>query len=681
MAQAGFSGEPRYALPGAALIAVAGAAGLAAAARGRPLALAAAAALVALAAAPRLADLPGLRADQAYQWRLASDLGAAVATVGGRGRRARLRAARTSGPLRGPLMAYRMDVEKRRVEPDAAPRAPGVVFRSALSAGGARRARRAAAGSPGRAPRRLGGARGVPRWTSDLGCPKMPRRCARRHSSLPLAALALAGCGDDELADLERPAPATEQGGAHHFDVERIASGLEPPGLGRRGARRPARAVGARAARPRRADRGRRPPRDACSTSPAQVLIGAEQGLLGIAFHPDFARNGRLFLHWSDRRGDTRVAEFHANADHTIRERPVRQLLMVDQPEENHNGGQLAFGPDGRLYLGLGDGGGAFDPRATAQDPRNLLGKLIAVDVDEPQPRWQVVLTGLRNPWRFWFDPALGEVWIGDVGQDEVEEIDRVPLELDEPPKNLGWSAFEGTHRIDGHDLDRTRRPRLARRAVRARRRRRLLGHRRRRLRRRRAARRWSGATSTATSAPARCGRCAARPPAARRTSGASGRTSRSSRTSAPTPTASSCSRPAPGDSTARCRPAAPERAERGDGPVEPDAHVVARVPGGEAEPAAAQPQAARELELDELVVAVERAADDERRARPRRAPSGARSRPTRAGSRACTSPLSPAATAKRPSSQSAYAVAGAAPGSTSASPRNSATQCVRGRS
>ena len=183
-----------------------------------------------------------------------------------------------------------------------------------------------------------------------------------------------------------------------------------------------------------------------------QVLTGAEQGLLGIAFHPDFATTGRLFLHWSDRRGDTRVAEFHARRDHTLEPRPIRQLLMVDQPEENHNGGQLAFGPDDRLYLGLGDGGGAFDPRATAQDPRNLLGKLIAADVDAAMPRWEVVLTGLRNPWRFWFDPALGEIWIGDVGQDEVEEIDRVPLELDEPPKNLGWSAFEGTRRIGGHD-------------------------------------------------------------------------------------------------------------------------------------------------------------------------------------------------------------------------------------
>ena len=261
-----------------------------------------------------------------------------------------------------------------------------------------------------------------------------------------------AGCGD-ELAELEPPAPASEQGSARNFDVERVATGLDRPvwvgaAPGDPGAlwvlEQPGRVV--------RIERER-------STTvldlSARVLTGAEQGLLGIAFHPAFARNRRLFLHWSDRRGDTRVAEFRARPDHTIEPRPERQLLMVDQPEENHNGGQLAFGPDDRLYLGLGDGGGAFDPRATAQDPDNLLGKLVAVDVDAQTPRWQVVLTGVRNPWRFWFDPALGEVWIGDVGQDAVEEIDRVPLELDEPPKNLGWSAFEGTRRIGGHELDR----------------------------------------------------------------------------------------------------------------------------------------------------------------------------------------------------------------------------------
>jgi glucose/arabinose dehydrogenase len=273
-----------------------------------------------------------------------------------------------------------------------------------------------------------------------------------RRLALTATVLALAGCGDD-LGEIEPPAPATEQGGAHNFDVERVATGLNRPVW-----------VGAAPGDPRalwvleqpgkvvRVEDGRR---TTLLDMTEQVKTGAEQGLLGIAFHPGFADNRRLFLHWSDPRGDTRVAEFRARADHTLEPRPVRQLLMVDQPEENHNGGQLAFGPDERLYLGLGDGGGAYDPRATAQNPENLLGKLIAVDVDARTPRWDVVLTGLRNPWRFWFDPALGEIWIGDVGQDEVEEIDRVQLELDEPPKNLGWSAFEGTKRIDGHDLDR----------------------------------------------------------------------------------------------------------------------------------------------------------------------------------------------------------------------------------
>jgi len=273
-----------------------------------------------------------------------------------------------------------------------------------------------------------------------------------RRLALFLAALAITGCGD-ELSGIEPPKPATEQGRAHSFDVERIATGLNRPlwvgaAPGDPGAlwvlEQPGRVI--------RIENGSR---TTLLDISEQVLTGAEQGLLGIAFDPDFATSGRLFLHWSDRRGDTRVAEFRARRDHTIEPRPVRQLLMVDQPEENHNGGQLAFGPDDRLYLGLGDGGGAFDPRATAQDPDNLLGKVIAADVDAKRPRWKVVLTGLRNPWRFWFDPALGEIWIADVGQDEVEEIDRVPLELDEPPKNLGWSAYEGTKRIADHDLDR----------------------------------------------------------------------------------------------------------------------------------------------------------------------------------------------------------------------------------
>ena len=286
-----------------------------------------------------------------------------------------------------------------------------------------------------------------------------------------------------------------------------------------------------------------------------RVKLGAEQGLLGIAFHPDFATDRRVYLHWSDPKGDTRVAEFRAGRDGTIAPEPLRELLHVDQPEENHNGGQLLFGPDGRLYLGLGDGGGAFDPRRTAQDPGERLGKILAADVRQAEARTGTsVLTGLRNPWRFSFDAALGELWIGDVGQDAVEEIDRVLLEPDEPPKNLGWSAFEGSERVRGHELDDGRRARLARRR----------STRTRRAARSRAAsstparrcRSSAAATSTATSARARCGRCPARPRAAPPTSAASRPRSPASPTSGRRTRASCCSPRATARSTARCPPA-----------------------------------------------------------------------------------------------------------------------------
>ena len=257
-----------------------------------------------------------------------------------------------------------------------------------------------------------------------------------------LAAAAVAvGSLRDPLAGVEPTRPATEQGRAHAFDVERIATGFNrPTWVGVAPGDPDALWVLEQPGRVVRLHEGRR---TTVIDLAGRVTTGAEQGLLGIAFHPDFAADRRLYLHWSDERGDTRVAEFR-------RGRQTRELLHVEQPEANHNGGQLAFGPDGRLYLGLGDGGGAFDPERRAQDRDELLGKLISTDVENP--RWRVELIGLRNPWRFAFDPALGEVWIGDVGQDHVEEIDRVLLEPDEPPKNLGWSAFEGTERVSEGD-------------------------------------------------------------------------------------------------------------------------------------------------------------------------------------------------------------------------------------
>jgi glucose/arabinose dehydrogenase len=179
------------------------------------------------------------------------------------------------------------------------------------------------------------------------------------------------------------------------------------------------------------------------------VQSGGEQGLLSVAFHPDYADNGLFYVDYTDLDGDSRIVEFEARGA----EAPARkrELLFVDQPYANHNGGQLAFGPDGRLYVGMGDGGSGGDPENRAQNLDERLGKLLSLDVDQRGSAWRIEGYGLRNPWRFSFDRETGDLWIGDVGQGEWEEIDHTPQ--GEPGlENYGWDVFEGRHRYEDKD-------------------------------------------------------------------------------------------------------------------------------------------------------------------------------------------------------------------------------------
>jgi glucose/arabinose dehydrogenase len=184
-----------------------------------------------------------------------------------------------------------------------------------------------------------------------------------------------------------------------------------------------------------------------------RVRAGGEQGLLSVAFHPEYEENRLFYVNYTDTAGDTRVVEY-VPGEGGSPPRRSRELLHVDQPYANHNGGQLAFGPDGRLYVGMGDGGSAGDPENRAQDLGDLLGKLLALDVDEGSTEWQIVGYGLRNPWRFSFDRETGDLWIGDVGQSGWEEIDWIPRSS-RGLENYGWDIFEGRHLYEDKDLNR----------------------------------------------------------------------------------------------------------------------------------------------------------------------------------------------------------------------------------
>lgn len=176
-----------------------------------------------------------------------------------------------------------------------------------------------------------------------------------------------------------------------------------------------------------------------------RVSRANEQGLLGLAFHPRFPAERRIYVDYTDRAGDTQVVEYRLGADDAVDPASARVLLTVEQPYSNHNGGHLVFGPDGRLWVGLGDGGDAGDPHGNGQADGALLGKMLRLDVDAAGARPEVAAKGLRNPWRYAFDPATGDLYIADVGQNQWESIYVVPH--DRPTgHNFGWNVAEGRH-------------------------------------------------------------------------------------------------------------------------------------------------------------------------------------------------------------------------------------------
>jgi glucose/arabinose dehydrogenase len=192
-----------------------------------------------------------------------------------------------------------------------------------------------------------------------------------------------------------------------------------------------------------------------------QVSTGGEQGLLGLAFHPLYATNGRFVVHYTDLAGDTRVSEFRVSPDPDLADAASEvSILAEDQPFTNHNGGQVLFGPDGYLYIMLGDGGSAGDPAGRGQSLADLFGSILRVEpvdgggyivppdnpfVSTAGARPEIWSYGLRNPWRIAFDPATGDLYIADVGQMQWEEVDVSPS-ADGAGRglNFGWSIMEG---------------------------------------------------------------------------------------------------------------------------------------------------------------------------------------------------------------------------------------------
>jgi len=200
------------------------------------------------------------------------------------------------------------------------------------------------------------------------------------------------------------------------------------------------------------------------------IGFGGERGLLSMAFHPSYASNGRFYVYYTNPAGDIRIVRYTVSANPNVADSTTGDTILsaFHETYDNHNGGLVLFGPDGKLYIGMGDGGSGGDPQNRAQNRDSLLGKLLRIDVDAGDPyaippdnpyaggggRGEIWAIGLRNPWRYAFDPTSGLLYIADVGQDTQEEVDVAPAA--QPGVNYGWRIMEGTSCYNPNPCDQT---------------------------------------------------------------------------------------------------------------------------------------------------------------------------------------------------------------------------------